>query len=100
MPEMTFDPILNRILNPENLDQAAITTASQSMCDTSGYGLSRQVEIDLSGQQLDSSPERREILEIPGPPTAQDTVADSLTYQYRLQGQQDDPVRARFTVME
>jgi len=98
LAEVQFDPRLNSIMNPETLDHAAITAASQSMCDTGRNGLSRQLEFDMSGQQLDTLPGRSEILEILGPPTDQDIVDDSFTYQYRLKGQQSDPVRARFTV--
>jgi hypothetical protein len=98
LAEVEFDPRLNSIMNPETLDHAAITAASQSMCDTGKNGLSRQVEIDLSGQQLDTLPNRAEILTILGPPTGQEITVDSFTYQYRLKGQRGEPVKARFTV--
>jgi hypothetical protein len=93
-----FDPMLNAIINPEFLDATAIATATQTLCETGWSFASTGVEMDISGQDLDDLPGRTEILDWLGPPLERDEENDSLTYEYRLKGEQKEPVLARFTV--
>lgn len=80
------------------LDERAIDTATQTMCDTGWSFASTTVEMDISGQDLDELPNRQEILDWPGPPLERDEKEDSLSYEYRLKGSEADPVLASFTV--
>jgi hypothetical protein len=98
LARIQFDPKLNAMMNPEVLDQSAIDAGSKLMCET-GYSLaSTSVELDISGQDLDELPNRQEILELLGPPLELDPVSGSFTYEYHLRGNQDDPLKTRFTV--
>jgi hypothetical protein len=90
--------MLNPILNPEFLDKTAITAATQTLCDTGWSFASTEVEMDISGQDLDDLPGREEILDWLGPPLERGEFEDSLTFEYRLKGELEDPLKARFTV--
>jgi hypothetical protein len=98
LANMTFDPKLNAMMNPDVMDQASIEAGSKLMCET-GYSLaSTEVELDLSGQAMDDLPNRQEILELLGPPLELNPVSGSMTYEYHLKGHQDDSLKSRFTV--
>jgi hypothetical protein len=98
LSNVQFDPMLNTIINPDFLDEKAIHTATQTMCETGWSFASTTVEMDISGQDLDDLPGRREILDWLGPPLERDAENDSFTYEYRLRGSEANPVLASFTV--
>ena len=93
-----FDPKFNAMINPEFLDKAAIDTATQTMCELGWIFVSTKVEIDISDQDLDELPNRAEILDWLGPPLEADERNDSITYEYKLKGDEPDSMKARFTV--
>jgi len=98
LAKIQFDPKLNAMMNPDVMDRASIEAGSKLMCET-GYSLaSTEVEFDLSGQSFDDLPKRQEILDLLGSPFELDPVSGSLTYEYHLRGNQDDPLKTRFTV--
>jgi len=93
-----FDPKLNAMINPEFLDKAAIKAATQTLCETGLSFASTRMEIDISDQDLDELPNRAEILDWLGPPLEADERNDSITYEYKLKGDQPGSMKARFTV--
>jgi len=93
-----FDPKFNAMINPEFLDKAAIDAATQTLCETGLSFASTRLEIDISDQDLDELPNRAEILDSLGPPLEADERNDSITYEYRLKGDELSPMKARFTV--
>jgi len=93
-----FDPKFNAMINSELMDKAAIDTATQTMCEFGWSFVSTKVEVDISDQDLDELPNRAEILDWLGPPLEADERNDSITYEYRLKGQESDSIKARFTV--
>lgn len=98
LANVQFDPLMNTIINPEFLDEKAINTATQTLCDTGWSFASTTVEMDISGQDLDELPNRQEILDWLGPPLERNEKEDSFSYEYRLKGSEADPVVASFTV--
>jgi len=93
-----FDPKFNAVINPEFLDKAALDSATQTLCETGLSFASTRVEIDISDQDLDELPNRAEILDSLGPPLEADERNDSITYEYKLKGDELSPMKARFTV--
>jgi len=93
-----FDPKFNAMINPEFLDKAALDSATQTLCETGLSFASTHMEIDISDQDLDELPNRAEILDSLGPPLEADERNDSITYEYKLKGDQPGSMKARFTV--
>ena len=93
-----FDPKFNAVINPEFLDKAALDSATQTLCETGLSFASTRMEIDISDQDLDELPNRAEILDSLGPPLEADERNDSITYEYKLKGDELSPMKARFTV--
>jgi hypothetical protein len=93
-----FDPMFSTLINPEILDKATIDSATQTMCELGWSFASTSVEMDISDQDLDELPNRAEILDWLGPPLEADERNDSITYEYKLKGDEPDSMKARFTV--
>jgi hypothetical protein len=93
-----FDPKLNALINPEFLDETAIDSATRTICEMGWSFASAKVEMDISDQDLDELPNRVEILDWLGPPLEADEGNDSITYEYKLKGDEPDSMKARFTV--
>jgi len=100
-----FDPKFNAMINPEFLDKTALDSATQTLCESGLSFASTRMEIDISDQDLDELPSRAEILDSLGPPLDSlgppleaDNKNDSITYEYKLKGDQPGSMKARFTV--
>lgn len=93
-----FDPAFSTVINPEILDRDAINSAAQNFCETGWTFTTRNLDLDISDQDLEELPDRLEILDWLGPPLVHDAKDGSFYYEYRLRSDQPDPVTASFTV--
>jgi hypothetical protein len=93
-----FDPAFSTVINQEFLDRDTIESAAQNFCETGWTYATRNLDLDISDQDLEELPGRLEILDWLGPPLVNNEKEDSFYYEYRLKSDQPDPVTASFTV--
>ena len=98
LASIRFDPKLKAMINQDLMDQLAIESAAQNLCSTHWSMASTKVEVDISAHDLESLPNRLEILELLGLPVYQESENDSFGYEYRLKGESQAPALARFTI--
>lgn len=98
LERISADPKLNNILNSEDMNKESVLSSAQEICQTGLSFATREVEFDLSDEDLEQLPSRTEALEIMGPPHFIENDGQGWTWQYRLKGNQELKKRARFTV--
>jgi len=98
LSEISMDPKLDAILNREFLDKETLLESAENICRTGWTFGSTSVELDITDQELELLPNRRELVELLGPPHALTDAGAGWVYEYRLKEIPDSDKIARFTV--
>jgi hypothetical protein len=93
-----MDPIMREIMGTETINQELIDKMAMDVCETGWRFSDRDVEYELSEQEIALLPNRSEILEMLGEPSEHLETESAYVYEFRPRNNDPDPNIARVKV--
>jgi hypothetical protein len=93
-----MDPILREMMDSETMNQELIEKMALNVCDTGWSFSARDLEYELSEQEIELLPSRSEILEALGEPTEYLETESAYVYEFRPKNGNPEPNVARIVI--